>query len=153
MITPREFNKVATRDAATATFVKSKKNFRTDWKEFFLFGLSLLLTTMTKPSYTLILVSTAGLVMLYRLFRPAEPRKSGTVYSPLMFFCETQTPPAENLTPKREKTALHTAIIFYGFSMIFLFYKQTGWSGGAPPKPTHLSQTQKRCHAYIPRKS
>ena len=29
------------------------------------------------------------------------------------------------------KTALHTAIIFYGFSMIFLFYKQTGWSGGA----------------------
>lgn len=42
---------------------------RTDLKEFFLFGLSLLLTTMTKPSYTLILVSTAGLVMLYRLFR------------------------------------------------------------------------------------
>ncbi len=42
---------------------------RTDLREFFLFGLSLLLTTMTKPSYTLVLVSTAGLVMLYRLFR------------------------------------------------------------------------------------
>lgn len=41
---------------------------RTDLKEFSLFGLSLLLTTMTKPSYTLILVSTAGFVMLYRLF-------------------------------------------------------------------------------------
>ena len=42
---------------------------RTDLKEFFLFGVSLLLTTMTKPSYTLVLVSTAGLIMLYRLFR------------------------------------------------------------------------------------
>lgn len=41
---------------------------RTDVKEFFLFGASLLLTTMTKPSYTLVLVSTAGLLMFYRLF-------------------------------------------------------------------------------------
>ncbi len=42
---------------------------RTDIREFLWFGFSLLLTTMTKPSYTLILVSTAGLVMLWRLFR------------------------------------------------------------------------------------
>ena len=42
---------------------------KTDIKEFFLFGLSLLLTTLTKPSYTLVLVSTAGLLMVYRLFR------------------------------------------------------------------------------------
>lgn len=41
---------------------------RTDVKEFALFGVSLLLTTMTKPSYTLVLVSTAGLLMVYRLF-------------------------------------------------------------------------------------
>lgn len=42
---------------------------RTDIKEFFWFGLFLLLTTMTKPSYTLVLVSAAGILMLYRLFR------------------------------------------------------------------------------------
>lgn len=42
---------------------------KTDVKEFIWFGISLLLTTLTKPSYTLILVSTAGLLMLYRLFR------------------------------------------------------------------------------------
>lgn len=29
------------------------------------------------------------------------------------------------------KAAMHTAIILYGLSMVFLFYKQTGWSGGA----------------------
>lgn len=42
---------------------------RTDIKEFFWFGLFLLLATLTKPSFTLILVSTAGLLMLYRLFQ------------------------------------------------------------------------------------
>lgn len=42
---------------------------KTNPKEFFLFGVSLLLTTMTKPSYTLVLVSAAGLLMIYRLFR------------------------------------------------------------------------------------
>ncbi len=42
---------------------------RTYWREFFWFSLFLLLATMTKPSYTLILVSTAGLLMLYRLLR------------------------------------------------------------------------------------
>lgn len=41
---------------------------KTDAKEFFWFAASLLLTTMTKPSYTLVIVSTAGLIMLYRLF-------------------------------------------------------------------------------------
>lgn len=41
---------------------------RTDWKEFSLFGLFLLLTTLTKPSYSMLLVSTAGLVMAYRVF-------------------------------------------------------------------------------------
>lgn len=41
----------------------------TDWRESLLFGLFLLLTTLTKPSFTFILVSTAGVVMLYRLVR------------------------------------------------------------------------------------
>lgn len=29
------------------------------------------------------------------------------------------------------KVLLHTVIILYGLSMVFLFYRQTGWSGGA----------------------
>lgn len=29
------------------------------------------------------------------------------------------------------KAIMHTAIVLYGLSMVFLFYKQTGWSGGA----------------------
>lgn len=58
---------------------------RTDLKEFILFGLSLLLTTMTKPSYTLILVSTAGLVMLYRLFRKKWKNFKRSFYLGLTF--------------------------------------------------------------------
>lgn len=65
---------MATRPFATLSFflftrILDYYEERTDFKEFFLFGFSLLLTTMTKPSYTLILVSTAGLLMVYRLFR------------------------------------------------------------------------------------
>lgn len=37
--------------------------------DYALFSLFLLLATMTKPSFTLAMVSTAGLIMLYRLFR------------------------------------------------------------------------------------
>lgn len=37
--------------------------------DYVLFALFLLLATMTKPSFTLVMVSTAGLVMLWRLFR------------------------------------------------------------------------------------
>lgn len=58
---------------------------RTDLKEFFLFGSSLLLTTMTKPSYTLVLVSTAGLVMLYRLFRKRWKNFKRSFYLGLAF--------------------------------------------------------------------
>lgn len=42
---------------------------RTDWKKYIGFGAALLLTTLTKPSFTLVLVSAAGLVMLWRLIR------------------------------------------------------------------------------------
>ncbi|MCM1192592.1 MAG: hypothetical protein NC123_07780 [Butyrivibrio sp.] len=38
-------------------------------KDYLLFALFLFLATMTKPSFTLVLVSSAGLLMLYRLFR------------------------------------------------------------------------------------
>ncbi len=58
---------------------------RTDAMEFIWFGLSLLLTTMTKPSYTLILVSTAGLVMLYRLFRQKWKNFKRSFYLGLAF--------------------------------------------------------------------
>lgn len=37
--------------------------------DYLLFGLFLLLTTMTKPSFTLVFVGAAGLIMLYRLIR------------------------------------------------------------------------------------
>lgn len=58
---------------------------RTDRKEFALFGASLLLATMTKPSYTLILVSAAGLVMLYRLFRSGGKNWKRSFYLGLAF--------------------------------------------------------------------
>lgn len=77
VFTPNPYHNItymATRPFAIAAFflyarILDYYEERTDWKEFFWFGFSLLLTTMTKPSYTLILVSTAGLVMIYRLFR------------------------------------------------------------------------------------
>lgn len=58
---------------------------KTDCKELFLFGTSLLLTTMTKPSYTLVFVSTAGLVMLYRLFRSRWKNLKRSFYLGLAF--------------------------------------------------------------------
>lgn len=43
----------------------------TQWlrPKYALFGLSLLVATMTKPSFTLVLVSVCGVIMLWRLFR------------------------------------------------------------------------------------
>ena len=40
-----------------------------DRKDYLLFSLFLLLATMTKPSFTIVLVGAAGLIMLWRLFR------------------------------------------------------------------------------------
>ncbi len=37
--------------------------------DYVIFSFFLLVATMTKPSFTLVMVSTAGLIMLYRLFR------------------------------------------------------------------------------------
>ena len=39
------------------------------WKKGLCFGLFLLLATMTKPSFTLVLVATAGILMVYRLIK------------------------------------------------------------------------------------
>lgn len=49
--------------------ILSEYETRADWKKYIGFGLSLALATLTKPSFTLVLVSTAGLIMLYRLVR------------------------------------------------------------------------------------
>lgn len=38
-------------------------------RDYVLFSLFLLIATMTKPSFTIVLVGTAGLIMLFRLFR------------------------------------------------------------------------------------
>ena len=40
-----------------------------DIKDYVFFSVSLLLATMTKPSFTIVLVGAAGLIMLYRMFR------------------------------------------------------------------------------------
>lgn len=42
---------------------------KADIKKYVGFGVSLLLTTLTKPSFTFVLVPAAGLIMLYRLIR------------------------------------------------------------------------------------
>lgn len=46
-----------------------EKGIGKNGKDYLLFALFLFLATMTKPSFTLVLVSGAGLLMLYRLFR------------------------------------------------------------------------------------
>ncbi len=37
----------------------------------------------------------------------------------------------QNQYNRISKAVLHAAIVLYGFSMVFLFYKQAGWTGGA----------------------
>ena len=46
-----------------------KQGGRLGLADYVLFSFFLLVATMTKPSFTLVMVSTAGLIMLYRLFR------------------------------------------------------------------------------------
>jgi len=42
---------------------------RSKYRDYILFSVFLLLATMTKPSFTIVLLGTAGLIMLFRLFR------------------------------------------------------------------------------------
>ena len=55
------------------------------WKKGLLFGLSLLLATLAKPSFTIVLVGAAGLIMLWRLFRSRFANFRPTLYLGLMF--------------------------------------------------------------------
>lgn len=55
------------------------------WKDFGLFSLFLFLATLTKPSFTLIFVSTAGLVMLARLFLKKWKNLKNSILLGLMF--------------------------------------------------------------------
>ncbi len=64
----------ATRPFATMVFflfpvILDEYEEKINWKHNLWFGLFLLLTTMTKPSFTFIMVPAAGLIMLYRLIR------------------------------------------------------------------------------------
>lgn len=54
-------------------------------KDYILFSVFLLLATMTKPSFTIVLVGTAGLIMLYRLFRSKFKNFVPTVQMGLCF--------------------------------------------------------------------
>lgn len=93
VFTPNPYHNItymATRPFATLAFflyvrILDYYEERTDIKEFFLFGASLLLTTMTKPSYTIILVSAAGLLMVYRLFRGRWKNFKRSLYLGLAF--------------------------------------------------------------------
>lgn len=61
------------------------------WKKGIIFGLFLLAATMTKPSFTFVLVGTAGLIMVYRLFHSRFKNLLPTVFLGLMFiptFCD-----------------------------------------------------------------
>ncbi len=53
--------------------------------DYVLFSVFLLAATMTKPSFTLVMVSTAGLLMLYRLFRAGFANLVPTVQLGLCF--------------------------------------------------------------------
>lgn len=48
---------------------EQKDAWKEHGKEYLLFSISLLLATMTKPSFTIVLVGAAGILMLWRLFR------------------------------------------------------------------------------------
>ncbi len=54
-------------------------------KDYVCFSIFLLLATMAKPSFTIVLVGTAGLIMLYRLFRSGLKNMKNTIFLGLAF--------------------------------------------------------------------
>ncbi len=56
-----------------------------DRKDYILFAFFLLAATMTKPSFTIVLVGAAGLIMLYRLFRSRFSNLRQTILLGLTF--------------------------------------------------------------------
>ena len=63
----------------------SQKLSKAQLADYLLFALFLLLTTMTKPSFTLVFVGAAGLIMLYRLIRSKFGNLRQTILLGLMF--------------------------------------------------------------------
>lgn len=55
------------------------------WKDYLCFSVFLLLATMAKPSFTIVLVGTAGLIMLYRLIRSRFQNFRNTILLGLTF--------------------------------------------------------------------
>ncbi len=55
------------------------------WQDYLLFSVFLLLTTMTKPSFTIVLVGAAGLIMVYRMFRSKFTNFKATILLGLTF--------------------------------------------------------------------
>lgn len=56
-----------------------------DKRDYICFSVFLLLSTMAKPSFTIVLVGTAGLIMLYRLFRSGFKNFKNTMLLGLTF--------------------------------------------------------------------
>lgn len=65
--------------------IQSKAEGGVSLSEYILFSASLLIATMTKPSFTIVLVGAAGLLMLYRLFRSGFKNFIPTVQLGLCF--------------------------------------------------------------------
>ncbi len=58
---------------------------QTDWKKAMVFSIMLLLSTMTKPSFTIIFCGAAGLIMLYRMLRSRFSNFKHTILLGCMF--------------------------------------------------------------------
>lgn len=74
-------------------FVDLLKSYEKDfsWKKGIAFSILLLIATMTKPTFTLLLVSTAGLIMLFRLIRSRFANFKSTIFLGICFiptFCD-----------------------------------------------------------------
>ena len=86
---------LATRPFSIVTFfvfVRVLKDYEEEFKikDVFLFGIFLFLTTITKPSFTFILVPAAGLILLYRLLQKKGKNFKNTMFVGLSFiptFC------------------------------------------------------------------
>lgn len=73
-------------------FVDLLKSYEKDfsWKKGIAFSILLLLTTMTKPTFTLLFVSAAGLIMLFRLISSRFANLKSTIFLGICFiptFC------------------------------------------------------------------
>lgn len=55
------------------------------WRDYLCFSAFLLLATMTKPSFTIVLAGAAGLILLYRLFRSKFQNLKNTILLGLTF--------------------------------------------------------------------